>query len=83
VEAPTFVTNLDEKLTFEHVEPLILVVMQVPRWAAPSVKCVFEDQEAATIVWDHLEGNGAYAQSPVLTKSVFTRRNPMCRGNAC
>ena len=53
---------------------------QVPRWAASGLKCIFEDEQTATIVWDHLEGNRADPQSPMLTKSVFARRTQCVGG---
>jgi hypothetical protein len=70
-ESEPFLSNLNDELAFNGVEPLVLVVMQVPSRTTLCVERVFENEETTMVLRGHLEVNGADAKSPMLTKSVF------------
>jgi hypothetical protein len=70
-ESEPFLSYLDNELAFNGVEPLVLIVMQVPRGAALFPERVLEDEQAVAVVRAHLEVNGADAQPPMLAESIF------------
>jgi hypothetical protein len=74
------VSHLDDELAFNGVEPLVLIVMQVPRGAALSVEPALENEQTVIVLRAHLELNGANAEASMLAQSVFARRNPKDRG---
>jgi hypothetical protein len=76
LEAQAFLTDLDKKLAFDYVEPLVLVIMEVSGRAAFGVEGVLENEETAAVMWDNLESNRAHAKSPMLTESVLTSGDP-------
>src|SRR5690349_17263978 len=76
LESHPLLPNLDQKLAFQHVEPLVLVIMEVSGRAAFRVECVLKDEETAVVVRDNLESNRADTKSPMLTISVVASRDP-------
>ncbi len=66
---------LKRKLAFNHVKPLILIPMQVPCGASAGVKSVLQDQYAAAIRWNDLEGDCADAKATIVTEAVVAGCN--------
>jgi hypothetical protein len=68
-------SHLDYELTFNSVEPFILVIMQVSRRAALLSESVLDNEETAAVLLGHLEGNRANAKPPLFAESVFACRD--------
>jgi hypothetical protein len=75
------VSYLDDELAFNGVEPLVLIVVEVSRRAAPLVEGVFQDEQTVAVLGAHLEGNGADAEPSVLAESVFACGDSKDRGD--
>jgi hypothetical protein len=76
LESQPFLSNLNDKIAFGRIEPLVLIVMQVPRRAAFCVKGIFQNEQPAAILRDDLEVNGTDAEAALFTKSVFACLDP-------
>ncbi len=74
--------DFEDKLTFNHMEPLVLVVVQVSRRATLGTESVFENKQTATIPGGKSEGDRANAKSAMLSKAVFACRDSEHTRNA-
>ncbi len=78
MEAKTFYSHLELKLSLKNIEPLILVMMQVSCRATPGKEGVLQNERVMRVRRTHLEGNGADAQSATLAFSISASRNSQC-----
>src|SRR5579883_271971 len=70
LETETLRANLELKLAFEHIEPFILLIMQVTGRTALRLERVLEDQRIARVRRDHFEGNAANTQAALFAKAI-------------
>lgn len=81
LKARLFVPNLDDELSFQGLEPFVLVVMPVPDWPPPAVEGVLEDEETAAVVRHDFESKRADAKprgSPKRAGNARRRRYSLC-----
>jgi hypothetical protein len=68
--------DLHQILTFNHIEPLVLIVVQMPRRAALLLVAMLHDEETAlAILSGHFEGRRTGGNGTTLTKPVLPRRH--------
>jgi len=75
VECETLVTHFHQELARDDVEPLVLVVVEMPRRATLRVESVLKHEEAVAALPGHLELDRAHAQPARLAVAIGARRD--------
>lgn len=69
-EVKPLIPDFHYEVTLQHVEPLVLIVVKVTRWAALRVKDVLEHEQFWRVDASDLEVDSAHAQPPSLVEAV-------------
>src|SRR5208282_5611034 len=78
------VANLKDHLALYHVEPFILVKVEMKRWAPLHQVGVLDNEQTATCVARrHLEQNGAEAAAVSFSKPVLPRADHVNLSRRC